>query len=167
MPCPLPSTPPSTAWHLASRRWVLTTGAALLLAACGGGDSDWTHRELAARALTLDGAWSSASGMQWAASVREFDEPTGWQAFWGFPEGQAFAPVVDFATERVVGLSLGDGSGCQTLRISRVVEERDWIRVEYLYQNPRAVCALRSFQLLGLVAIPRISKPVYYVALAG
>jgi hypothetical protein len=149
------------------RRRAAVTMLAVALGACGGGDSEWTEQELPSRALTVSGLLYG----EWPVSSMEFDNDAQWSsswaqntALWGYERP---APAVDFSRERVVGVSRGIGFGCQSLRIERVIEERERVRVEFLFRNPPFVCGQGSTTLAAFVAIQRMPKPAYYVELPG
>lgn len=137
---------------------------AVALCACGGGTTDWNDRELPARVLTFSGSMYG----DWPVASMRFDNQAQWQSTWEeFAAHRGPAPSVDFSSEQVVGVSKGFGSGCDNVRIERVVEERERIRVEHLFRRPPVGCPAAVVTLLAFVAIERIPKPVYYVELSG
>jgi hypothetical protein len=151
-------------------RAALTIGAtalcASLLAGCGGsGDSppfDLPFDRV--RQATPYGPWPEQSFVfttdaQWASA---------WAAYTnGFPFVPVQRPAVDFSKHNLLGISRGYGrTGCWGLNITRVVENTQQIRVDYVQTKgppgPNILCTQAIVPMADFVTVPKSSKPVVY-----
>ena len=141
---------------------------AAALQACGGG-SDQPFAPFDIPTQRISASWR-IQDVQQTYVIRTAPE---WRAAWETHEPATIPrtaqPLVDFGNNMVVGLTLGAGpNGCHSVRISRVVEEADSIRVEYQrFPGPTSLpvaCTLAIVPLTDFVAIKRSDKPVAFVA---
>ena len=137
-----------------------------VLQACGGSDT-FTPFDLPTSRIVA--SWR-VSDVQQTYTIRTAAE---WRTAWEANEPQttprAEIPLVDFSQSMVVGLTLGSGpNGCHSVKISRVVEEADVIRVEYQrFPGPTSlpqICTLAIVPLTDFVVIKRSDKRVAFVA---
>ncbi|MCU0774375.1 MAG: hypothetical protein MUC74_07645 [Ideonella sp.] len=156
-----------------SRRAAIGLGLAAGLAACGGGDDASVDE---GRAVPFSRVPADTGIAVWPSRTYVVRTPGDWSAAWNTQEFLAtqwpwpLQPDVDFASVMVVGLSMGTGpNGCHGLRIERVTELADTVRVEYRRTTDTGTqaCTQATVRLVDFVRIPVTTKPVSFAAMGA
>lgn len=141
---------------------------ALLLAACGGGESSKSS-EIAFTRLSQDlyGEWPSRT-----YTIRtEADWRKAWEEHDTLTIPPRPAPSVDFTQTMLLGVSAGWGPvSCSELRINRVHQDADTLVVEYrVADTSRAggTCGQALSPLFDLVQVSVSDLPVKFIQVSG
>jgi hypothetical protein len=157
-----------------TRRLVIGVGIAAGLAACGGGGSSSTEPE--GRAVPFSRVPADTGVAAWPARTYAVRTAGDWSAAWNTQEFQVsqwpypLETPIDFGNTMVVGLSMGTGAnGCHSLRIEKVTEFSDSVRVEYRRTTDTGgqACTQATVRLVDFVRIPMTNKAVSFAAMTG
>lgn len=143
------------------RRALLLASLILSLAACGGGSSEdnltfqslqeQLTRSFPAGTYVFRSQAEMASA--WTAAPQEYGEPQP-------------LPVIDFANNVVVGISLGVGIRCNVPLILRVTSDGARLLVSYRTNEGTGVttlACLHTWRLTDFAAVPATGLPVEFV----
>ena len=144
------------------RTALLLALVATQLSACGGGD-DFEPVELPQQRIRASWDYTTLSETYVIRSEAQ------WEATWTRHQPRSTGdvrPQIDFSGFMVLGITRGTAfNGCHDLRITKVTETGDDIRVEFRQSRPVPVydCAMTLVPLTDFVIVPASAKPVTFV----
>jgi hypothetical protein len=149
------------------RNALLLALLATQLCACGGGDGDFEPVELPQQRIRASWDYTTLSETYVIRSEAQ------WEATWTRHQPRSpgdVRPQIDFSRFMVLGITRGTASsGCFDVRITKVIETGDDIRVEFQQSRPRpgSFCTASVEPLTDFVIVPASSKPVTFVEKAA
>ena len=98
---------------------------------------------------------SNSQQVNWQSAA--FSNATDWETFWKTTYGDsATPPTVDFSKNNVVGAQLSGSSGCVSVQINDVSQNRQNTQVKYSYKYPINVgCTQSIIDLTTFLTVPK------------
>lgn len=140
------------------KKILLAFSTTALVAACGGEtptpSNPTVYSEVSYKVIVSSMTWG-AEQVAWDKAA--FANASDWSVFWKSTYGEsAIPPTVDFSKDNVIGAFLTGSSGCVSVQINEVSQNRQNTQVKYSYKYPTNVGCTQAFiDLTTFLTVPK------------